>query len=171
MDARIIQTISPLVNLPLAIARDAGTMKNFQFGTVRPHPSGKGTVGDFALHVQCSWRIVKGDRIMTGSADYYQPAAEGEELNLEDRKLGNLQRKRLLELLGNYDDETRSHINKSLALNVTGVRADRFGGLDLTLSGGVSLQVFPNGSLSEDWRFFAPGTEDPHLVLRGGKLL
>ena len=33
-------------------------MKSFQFEPIRPHPSGKGTVGNFELHVQCPWRIL-----------------------------------------------------------------------------------------------------------------
>jgi len=65
-------------------------MKNFQFGEIRPHPSGKGTVGDFALHVQCPWRLVTTTQVLTGSADYYEPAVEGEDVNLDDHQSGNL---------------------------------------------------------------------------------
>ena len=76
-----------LVGLRLSIARDAGNMKNFQFGTIGPHPSGKGTIGEF----------------------------------------------------------------------------------ELELSGGFRLQVFPDGSREEDWRFFAPGSEEGHVVIAGGR--
>lgn len=139
-------------------------MKNFQFGEIRPHPSGKGTVGDFALHVQCPWRLVTTNQILTGSADYHEPAAEGEAVNLDDYQSGNLQRKRLQALFETYDAETRSLINQSDSLTVVSLHADRFGGLDLELSGGVRLQVFPDGSRGENWRFFSPGNDESHFI-------
>ena len=118
-------------------------MKNFQFGKIRPHPTSKGTVGDYALHVQCPWRLVTCDSILTGSADYYEPAVEGEIVNVDDCGSGNLQRKRLLEVFGAYDESTRSPINATDTLIVTTVQADRFGGLDLELSGGFRPASFP----------------------------
>jgi hypothetical protein len=169
-EAQIVSKLSAILTLPLAIARDAGNMKNFQFGKIRPHPSGKGTVGDFALHVQCPWRLVTKGVVFTGSADYYEPAVEGEEVNLDDPRSGNLQRKRLSEVFGAYDAKTRSLINEADELIVTAVHADGFGGIDLELSGGFNLQIFPNGSRGEHWRFFSPGNDDDHLVVKGGAL-
>jgi hypothetical protein len=75
--AHITRSLLQLVGLTLSVARDAGSMKNFQFGNVGPHPFGKGTIGEFALHIQCSWRIVGGEGIVTGSADYYEPVEAG----------------------------------------------------------------------------------------------
>jgi hypothetical protein len=95
---RIMRELDPLVGLPLRIARDAGSMKNFQFGTIRRDPSGERTIGDFALHVQCPWRFVTTTGILTGSADYYEPAVQGEEVTPDDHRSGNLQRIRLQEL-------------------------------------------------------------------------
>jgi hypothetical protein len=139
-------------------------MKNFQFGRIRSHPSGKGTVGDLALHVQCPWRLVTTTGILTGSADYYEPAVEGEEVDLNDRESGNLQRKNLRELFQSYDAETRSLVNNSDSLIVTSLDADRFGGFDLELSGGVHLQVFPDGARGENWRLFSSGDDESHFI-------
>src|ERR1700722_104032 len=86
IESQVMSKLSSVVGLPLCIVRDAADLKNFQFGKIRPNPSGKGTVGDFALHVQCSWRLVTNDHILTGSADYYEPAVEGEEVNLDDHQ-------------------------------------------------------------------------------------
>lgn len=144
-------------------------MKNFQFGKIRPHASGKGTVGDFALHIQCSWRLVRNDCILTGSTDYYEPAVEGEDVDLDDHRSGNLQRCRLREVFSTYDEKTRSLISETDPPIVTAVHADPFGGLDLELSGGLRLQVFASGSRGEDWRFFSPGA-DHHFVVEGGKV-
>ncbi len=140
-------------------------MKNFQFGEIRPHPSGKGTIGDFALHIQCAWRLVVAAGILTGSGDFYEPAVEGEEINLDDHQSGNLQRKRLRTLFQTYDAETRSLVNASNSLIVLSVHADRCGGLDLELSGGVRLQVFPDGSRGENWRYFPPADKGTHFVV------
>jgi hypothetical protein len=163
-EATVMSKLTSLVGLRLCIARDAAGMKNFQFGEIRPHPSGKGTVGDFALHVQCPWRLVTTTQVLTGSTDYYEPAVEGEDVNLDDYQSGNLQRKRLQALFQTYDAETRSLINQSDSLTVISLHADRFGGLDLELSGGVRLQVFPDGSRGENWRFFSPGNDESHFI-------
>jgi len=144
-------------------------MKNLQFGSVSPHPSGKGTIGQFALHIQCSWRIVTSEGILTGSADYYESAELGTEVDANDRQKGNLQRKRLSDLLRSYDASTHSWVNSTGQLIVQCVVVDDFGGFELELSGGFRLQVFPDGSRAEDWRFFAPGSEEGHVVISGGR--
>jgi hypothetical protein len=169
VESLIVRRVSAILNLPLTIARDAGNMKNFQFGEIRPHPSGKGTVGSFALHIQCPWRILSDDRVVTGSTDYYEPAVGAEEPNLEDHSCGNLQRERLLGLLGSYDPVTKSIISNGERLLVTAVHGDRYGGLDIELLSGLRLQVLPSGAGREDWRFFAPGRDD-HFIVEGGFL-
>lgn len=167
---QIVQSLSKLLSLPLAIARDAGSMKNFQFGVIRPHPSGKGTVGEYALHIQCPWRLTQSGDIVTGSEDYYEPAEPDKEVDLRDWQLGNLQRKRLGEVLRSFDGATRSWVNGTPELVVESVVADAFGGFELILSGDFRLQVFPSGSRGEYWRFFTPGSSGPHLVMNAGRI-
>ena len=110
------------------------------------------------------------NRILTGSADYFEPAVESEDVNLDDQRSGNLQRRRLREIFTDYDSKTRSLVNETDARIVTAVHSDQFGGLDLDLTGGFRLQVFPTGSRGEDWRFFSPGNEEDHFVIEGGHL-
>jgi len=98
------------------------------------------------------------------------PAEIDGEVALEDRQHGNLQRARLADLLGSYDEGTRSLVNATGCLVVEEVLADDFGGFQPVLSGEFRLQVFPCGSRGEDWRFFAPGS-DHHLVVDGGRIL
>jgi hypothetical protein len=167
--AEITRSLSKLVGRPIAFARDAANMKNFGFGMIRPSPSGKGTIGEYALHLQCPWRIVGGEGTVTGFADYYEPADVNGEVDLKDGQAGNLQRKRLGDLLRSYDANTRSWLNGTDQLVVEGVIADDFGGFELKLSGNFCLQVFPDGSRGEDWRFFEPGTKD-HLVIAAGRI-
>jgi len=168
--AQIARSLSKLVSLRLAIARDAGNMKNFQFGVIRPHPAGKGTVGEYALHIQCPWRLLHEGDIVTGSADYYEPAEMDDEVDLQDGQAGNLQRKRLGETLRSYDAATSSWINGTGELVVESIVVDDFGGFEISLSGKFRLQVFPSGSRGEYWRLFAPGSEDEHLVIDGGQI-
>jgi hypothetical protein len=168
--AQITRSLSRLISLPLSIARDAASMKNFQFGAVKPHPSGDGTVGQYALHIQCPWRLLGREGIVTGSYDYYEPVDADKEVDLNDRQAGNLQRKRLGDLLRKYDASTRSWVNDTGHLVVEAVSADDCGGFELMLSGDFRLQIVPCGTRGEDWRFFAPGIEEHHLVIEGGRI-
>ncbi len=167
--AQVTLSLSKLIGLPLAIARDAADMKNFHFGVVGPHSSGKGTVGQYALHIQCPWRICGAEGIVTGLMDHYEPTEIDGEVALEDGRYGNLQRARLGGLLGSYDEGTRSWVNGTGHLIVEEVLTYDLGGFELVLSGGFRLQVLPCGSRGEDWRFFAPGSDD-HLVIDGGRV-
>ncbi len=162
----------PLVGLKLTIARLAGSMRVFHFGEVSPHHSGKGAVGEWALHLQCTWRIQSADSIVTGSEDLSWPLEIGDGFNFDTFKFdkdGNLQDKYLGEWLGGYDEQTRSHINATDALVVEAVQAAPCGGAVITLSGGYKLVLFPDGRWCE-WRFFRTNSEEDHFVVLGGKV-
>ena len=156
-----------LVGLPLSIARKAAGMTIFHFGAVRPHPSGKGTVGAYALHIQCPWRLIANDAVLTGTADSFVGPSEGLEIDDADVRSGNLQAVRIGSLLQGYDEVTRSFVNTTGQLVVTDAHADAFGGADLALSGGYRLQIFPDGSRGEDWRFME--LQGRHVVIEGGR--
>jgi hypothetical protein len=72
---RIEQKLSPLIGLRLSATHRAASMRMFDFGelqTVRSKLRGKDrfrTVGQFALHVQCPWRIEGPDGLVTGLSD------------------------------------------------------------------------------------------------------
>lgn len=44
----------------------------------------------------------------------------------------------------------------------------QLGGADLLLSGDYRLQIFPDGSLEEDWRFVE--LQGRHIVIEGGRV-
>src|SRR5262249_40376687 len=67
-----------LIGLRLSIVRRAADMLVLHFGDVRAHPSGEGTVGDYALHVQCSWRLDGPAGTVTGQGDLWEYAGPGE---------------------------------------------------------------------------------------------
>ncbi|MCA0434304.1 MAG: hypothetical protein LCH46_13700 [Proteobacteria bacterium] len=160
-----------LIGLPLSVARNAAAMKVLHFGTVRPHRSGRGTagtVGDYAFHIQCPWRIVSDSAIITGDADRCVGPSGGFEINDEDWKSGNLQLVRLTALMGGFDEATKSLVNITDRLVVQAVSSDIYGGVDVLLSGGFNLQIFPDASTGENWRFIQ--VDGYHLVFEGGCL-
>jgi len=165
----ILNHLKRLIGLKLSIARRAADLRNFQFGPVRLVDNG--TVGEFALHIQCPWCIEGPDGIVTGRLDLWEPAEVVDDFDWEswDYETGeNLQDKRIGTLLGGYDPQTRSFVNTTSHLVVTDVETDCFGGAAITLSGGFRLVLFPAGTQGEDWRLFRPGIDEPHFVVRGG---
>jgi len=152
-------------------------MKVFHFGTVRPHPNGKGTVGAYAVHVQCPWRIVASEEIVTGSADLYGPANQRSTSDFDPdtamhERDGNLQNKKLGELLHGYDADTRSIVNSTESLVVTQVQTDPYGGVRIKLSPNYCLELIPCGSSDgEEWRFLKPGDSNAQFAVGAGRVL
>lgn len=170
-DERILEHLEPLIGLKLAVARRASNLRNFQFGTMRSIE--KGTVGEYALHIQCPWRIEGPDGIVTGRSDLWEPAKVTDDFdwdtwNYESDE--NLQDWKIYNLLGGWDSETRSHINRRDDLIVENVQADALGGATIILTGGYKIVLFPDGSREEDWRFFRPNIDEPHFVISGGEI-
>jgi hypothetical protein len=164
------QVLQALVGLRLSLVRNAAGMRVFHFGEVRPHQRGKGTVGEYALHIQCPWRLVSPDGVITGSSDSQMPPRNGGEVDPSDPRAGSLQNIRLASLLTSYDDVTKSHLNATGELVVKSASADQYGSADIAFSGGVHLQLFPDGSAEEDWRFFKTGGSGTHFVIEGGRV-
>lgn len=153
-----IAALSRIVGLPLSAARRAADMRTFQFGKLRPVE--RGTVGDFALHVQCPWRIEGPEGIVTGHSDLWESAESDAPFdeNWDYEKSPNLQDAQLAEWMAQTQ------------LLVESVDADEFGGAAISLGHGFVLRLFPAGARGEDWRLFRPKTDAPHLVISGGKV-
>ena len=162
------QALAKLVGLRLSAAHNAGNMKTLQFGDL--HRRGeKGYVGQFALHIQCPWRIERLGKIVTGSADYYQRASDNTDESWEPGILGNLQNEIFGRMFEGLNDDTRHTVNRSDQLVVEEVAADSFGGARICMSGEYDLVIFPAGTKWEDWRLFEPDMEKPHFVIDDGK--
>jgi hypothetical protein len=171
----IEEAFAPVIGLRLSLARHSG-LTVFHFGEVRPVDGG-GTVGQFALHIQCPWRIAATDRIITGSPDYWYPADESLDWSAweKDRSTPSLQEKRLLDLFCGYDPETGACENITDKLIVEKVSADDYGGAQVQLSGSYSLELFPASTCEfhgfENWRLFQPGSDADHFVVMGNGVL
>lgn len=143
----------------------------FHFGEIQPHPTGNGTIGSHALHIQCSWRIVRPDGVVTGYTDSVLPVGEADEVNPEDWESGKLQRAKLSQFMGNVDPETRSMIDRQGSRTVVSVNVDTWFTLDIGMSDGSHLHAFPDCSQGEDWRFIAMKPDQTtHLVIAAGKI-
>src|SRR5207247_574846 len=101
--ARIEQELSPLIGLRLSATHRAGPMRMFDFGELRTIGSRlRGSdsvrrVGQFALHIQCPWRIEGPEGFVTGLSDLWQPIDPGPNFDVnewdptEDADPANLQ--------------------------------------------------------------------------------
>jgi hypothetical protein len=154
----------PLVGKTLWGCGRAADMATFAFGERRAVPDrrrGLREVGEYALHVQCAWRITREDQVVVGSRDLYYPADYGDENqdlpedfdwdqdpNRRDKLLGSL-----------FENGTKSFV-------VGTIHVGAAASLHIQLSDGLCLELFPDDSLNrERWRLFRPGTNEPHLVV------
>ncbi len=170
-DAEIHRALTELIGLRLAVARRAADMRVIHFGTMRPAPKSilpsqkskpQGSVGDFALHIQCPWRIETDNEILTGRSDLWEPRECHEGFSYDEweyDKDGNLQ-DHLIDQFVSEDD------NRS----VEAAAVQSNGAFTLVFSCGSRLVVFPSGSVGEDWRLFRPDSNEQHLVVSGGSI-
>jgi hypothetical protein len=153
-----------LKGLALAKATRASNMQCFHFGKERAGSNRKGEairICDFTLHVQCAWRLIEQKGIIVGQHDMYLPATNHTHSSADfdwEEPGANRCDQRIAEL---FD------ANKC-DLTVIEIEADTAGTLRLMMQGGIRLEIFPDSSAEEEhWRFFQPGTGNPHLVIEG----
>ncbi|MGO4888030.1 hypothetical protein ACJ2A9_09755 [Anaerobacillus sp. MEB173] len=118
---------------------------------------------EYALHIQCSWRIIMKNKIIVASRDFYSPSSEGDG-EIEDFDW---------DLQGNnrFDEQIKTFIRDKGRLKVEKIESDDVGGLKVFLSDGYKLEIFPDSSeddeRSEHWRFFNRKENSPHFVVTG----
>lgn len=167
---QVVAALSVLRGLPLWTVRRAADLQNFQFGKRRTVasalPSRRGQVyevGEYALHVQCAWRLRGPEGIVVASRDRYYPAGNPDEVADDfdwDRPGAN-----------RCDARIADFIATACPLAAEAVSADDVRGFTLRFSKGYALDVFPHDSLGrEHWRLLPPSSEAPHVVFEGGRL-
>ncbi len=153
---KVLAKLVQIVGLPLSAAHRAADMRTLQFGKLRQ--INRGSVGDFALHIQCPWRIEGPDGIVTGRMDLYEPINAGPNFDLatwDYNKSPNLQDAQFNMLLAHHAAD----------LIVENVDSDEYGGAVINFRRGFVLRLFPAGTCGENWRFFRPRSSEPHFVI------
>lgn len=117
-------------------------------------------LGEFALDLDCPWRIRNSSGgIELGSADIFVPAS-GHSLDEDfnwDVQGNNL-----------FDEKAKLLFPEGSQITVTAVGLSGNCDLTITFSNGLCLESFVNASSQEEcWRLFMPGLEHGDLVVTG----
>jgi hypothetical protein len=137
-------------------------MAIFEFGRERPDPAQENEkqMSEWALHVQCAWRISRGDEVIVGSRDVYYPAdysGSGSVPPEFDWERDPNRRDKLL--LSLFESNTKR-------FNVQGIDVGAAGNLRIDLDNGLSLDIFVDESLpAEQWRLFEKSKKG-HFVVK-----
>lgn len=159
-NSTIQKALAPLVGLPLRCIGRAADLLWVHFGEFREIPDrkdGTRTVGEWALHVQCPWRIARSASIFVARGDCFY-TADGDEPY--DWDAGGESRFDRCAALLNREFE-------SSPPRVAAVIVDAVGGFSLRLDSGDTFEAFPDdctGSDNEHWRIFRPDRDERHFV-------
>lgn len=154
--------LSQLIGFELTRTNRVGSMECFKFGEFLAHDQKERTfnIGQFDLHVQCSWRLTKGSVILVGDYDVFEQVDETSEYdeNFNWDTIGeNLRDVKLSELL---------NFSKYIIISVN---ADDFGGFEIFFNNNMKLTVFPTLSsksfYSEYWRLIDNRENKNHFVV------
>lgn len=166
MKEKVKRATAVLIEQELWACTRAADLASFQFGQRRNVKDSRGNsreVGEYALHIQCPWRITRDDSVVVGSGDLFYPVdPENQEPrpDFDWQPIGGNRRDYLLKIL--FQDGARK-------LVVRDVEAGDGGSLRIELQDGYFLEVLPNLSTDdEQWRLFRPYREnEPHFVVTG----
>ncbi|MDX8036214.1 hypothetical protein SK803_38970 [Lentzea sp. BCCO 10_0856] len=126
---------------------------------VTDHRGGTREIGEYALHLQCPWRVTCGDRLVTRSSHIYVPGPDwtGDGDFDWDVRGANRFDVRAGELTAHLAGER---------IVVTSVEVTERGDLTVALSDGLRIEALRAGSVrDESWRFFRPHRDDDHVVV------
>lgn len=160
--ASVQAIVAMLLGEPLSGTFRAADMEMFGFGEQVAFVDRFGrdrTTGEYRLHVQSVWRIVRDGRIVVGYEDMpFAPAgvpADGFDAN-------EARRNRRDELMDRFLAESTLD-----ARTVVAVEASELGDIRLDFAGGSRLEVFPAGENAEieHWRLLIP--DGSHAVMSG----
>jgi hypothetical protein len=164
LEIKANEALQCLVGLSWSIARRAASMANFHFGKITYGE--ERSYGQFGLHLQCPWRLEHSGSVFVGASDLWEAADQDDEIDWSSwdyEENENLRDSRLQALLGGTCPATGSSQNETGLLVVESAIVDSLGDVRLSLSGGYSLVIFPDGLVGEQWRLL-PSPEGEHFV-------
>jgi hypothetical protein len=166
MKQQVQNALNVLIGQPQWSSGRAADLEWFSFGQRRTVKGPRGTkeVGEYALHIQCAWRITHGDQVVVGSHDLYYPSEERDTPVNEfdwDVQGANLRDRRIAEL---FQNETRQFL-------VREVEVGKSGTFSIIFDDEYVMDVFPDNSRNgEHWRMLKPYADEPHFVVSGKEL-
>jgi hypothetical protein len=165
--------LDALVGRSLWDSTRAADMEMFQFGARVPRLSFRGEpqiVGEFALHLSGSWRIVSGDRVFAGYRDLWSPrtGVPEEGFNWSKVHKKSSRRDELMEQFLLHGEP--AHVVEAAGMSPVG-------DLHLAFADGCICDAFADIGFTEMegdeapyecWRLFSPSTDTWHLVVEAG---
>lgn len=125
--------------------------------------SGVRTVGQYALDVDCPWRIRCNSKILLASSDMFEPASthQNDETFEWDIQGNNL-----------FDERAAMLCCREPIITVRSVELSPTYDFKITFSNDHILEVFVCGSTDAgQWRLFEPGKSKSHFVVTGYGLI
>ncbi len=172
MIQEIAQALEPLKGLPLWDAGRAADIIWLQLGAKEHAPTARNPIrvtGNYALHLQCPWRVSSNVGLVTGSDDLLLPrdAATPEWQVDATAPGGSLADARL---------QAWIHAYTAGPLIVEHIIVDRCNGFALQLTQGFAVEVLPTASSGrhdarELWRLLQPGRDTRHFVVEDQGIL
>lgn len=164
---RVEDALRVLVGERLWAFGRAHTLWWLHFGERREVPEvrrgevvGSKTVGAYALHLTCAWRVVGGAANYVGSGDLYLAAGEDPYRDWGTFDWARQGANRADDLVGRLLAKSEPE-----GLLVESVEVGQAGAFRLVLGEGFMLDVLPNRSVGEYWRLLRPGHREDHFVV------
>lgn len=162
-NAEFIDKLQALRGLPLWSIRRAADMATCQFGARRPTTDFYGRpafVGDYAIHIQCAWRIMKSGRMLVASRDLYLSARIDTADPATEEEFSEMRTRRDVLISQLFMGEAE--------YSVRTVELRECFGLRLEMTDALVFEIMPDISGDrEQWRLLCPGRNEPHLVVSG----
>ncbi|MGF6650149.1 hypothetical protein OKW34_000711 [Paraburkholderia youngii] len=149
---QVARYLSTLIGLDVSGVAHAADMLTLQFGPLREVRTSRGTtkhLGDWALHIQCNWRIEQVNAIVASYSDF---AASEESTRITTQRIRDL-------------------LVTQGPTAVLDIEAGEKGNAVVSLATGMRLVILADAIPDdEDWRLFPSNPDAKHFVIEGGKV-
>jgi hypothetical protein len=165
MKGEMEKALTELIGKAMWTCRRAADMATFQFGQrkqVHDYYGRSSEVGEYALHVQCAWRILRGATVTIGSRDLYYPARYTDSESIpEDFDWDRDPNRRDSLFHALFEGDKREFVVRRVDLRAGGTCRIEF-------DEGICLELFPDDSFAhEHWRLFATDDGGRQIVITG----
>jgi len=165
LNTHAVAQLQRLVGQPLWGAERALNLHTLQLGehVVQKRRDGREVqVGRHALHLQCAWRILANGNLLVGSRDRTTPRGNPRQ------KPDNFNWDEPGSTLCDEKLEALFKLHALDPLTVTAVVVGECGAFRMDFTKGYALEVFPDDSVDEQWRYFDWQTKEAegHFVFK-----